>query len=181
MLEDPRVLRVREESQARLDHRDLRVLLVTLELTASTELKDQLGLLVSRGPLGSLDLGDLQDLRVPLDRSDPKERRETRVSLVSKEKLDLKEKLAPLVLREPQGLWEKRGSEDPEESLVRPGLSDLRERGELLVTVVSRVRTGFRALREHLEREDNLERADPRVLGVTLGARGSLAFLEHGV
>lgn len=163
-----RVLRDLVESLVPLDHLDRLVLLVTLVLMVLMEPKDQLVLQASQVPLVSLDHVDLLGLRVPLGLLDQKEPQETQVSPGSREKLDRKEKLDQAAHRELMAHRVKRASVDPEVSPVLRGHSDLLEREEHRVTVVSLVRMDCQAQRAPPVNEDLLVPVDLRVPVVTL-------------
>lgn len=92
-----------------------------------------------------------------------------------------KESLAQLVLKVPLVPPVRREREEPEESLELLDHSDLPEREELLVTVVSQVRTVWLVLRVPPEIVVFLELVDLRVLLGILVALASPASPEPGV
>lgn len=172
-----RVLRDLVESLVLLDHPGRLVLLETLVLMVLMGLKGQLVPPVSQVPLVSLDLVDLLGRRVPLGLLDQKEPQEIQVSPGSRVKLDRKEKLDQLVYRALMAHRVKRASVDPEVSLVLQGHSDLLEREEPLVTVVSLVRMDCQVQRVLPVNGDLRVPVDLKVPAVTLDALENPAFL----
>lgn len=123
------------------EHRATPVLMVFLELKDLLAVLVLLVLLDSPAPVAHLDHREPQDLWGQRDSL------ETLVLLDTKVKLDPRESLAPSVLSVDPVPLVKKESEAPEESLEVLDHSDLREREELPVTVVSQVRTVLLVLR----------------------------------
>ncbi|KAG5838991.1 hypothetical protein ANANG_G00229620 [Anguilla anguilla] len=170
-----------EESLEPLDPQAQPVLVVTLVLMAFLDPKDLRAVLVLQVLLVSPVPGAPLDLREPQALWGPKDSRVTPVSQGSKVKLDPKESLALQVPWEPQGQRERRGSEEPEESLALPGRTDLPARGALPVTVVSQVRMGWLVLRVPLVSEGLQVLEDPREPTETQVVLGSQACQVLGV
>jgi len=154
---------------------------VTPVLMVSLELKDLLVLLVLLVLLDSPAPVALQDHREQQDLWGPRDSLETLVFLDSKVKRDPKESLAPLVLKVPLALLVRKEREALEESLELLDHSDLQEREELLVTVVSQVRMVLLVLRELLVTGVFQALLAPREVPETPAALGSLACLEPEV
>lgn len=96
-------------------------------------------------------------------------------------KLVLKESWAQLVPKAPLVPLVRREREEPEESPALLDHSDLQEREELLVTVVSQVKMVWLVLRALLVTVVFLELVDPKVPLEIPAAQESLAFLEPEV
>lgn len=173
-----------------LEHR------VTLVLMVFLELKDLLVLLVLLALPDSPALVAHLDHREQLDLWGPKDSLETLAFLDSKVKLDPRESLDLLVPKVPLALQEKKEREAPGESLELLDHSDLQEREELLVTVVSPVRMvllvlrvppvtvvflvllGLKVLLEILDAQESLDCPEPEVLLVVPEMLGLKAKLD---
>jgi len=142
-------------------------------LMESLEPKVLLVLLVLPVPLDSLAPAAHPDLRERPVLWDPRDSLETLVFLDSKERPDPRESWASLVPKVHPDPLAKRAREDPEESPALQDPSDPLEREELLVTVVSPVRTVLLVLREPLATVVFLVLPGPRVLPETPDAQES--------
>jgi len=155
--------------------------LATLVLMESLELKVLLVLLVLLVPPDSQAPAAHPDLREQPVLWDPRDSRETLVFLDSKERLDRRESWVLLVPKVLPDRLARRAREDPEESPALQDPSDLLEREELPVTVVSQARMVLLALREPLVTVVSLVLLGLRVLVETPDGQESLASPEPEV
>ncbi|KAG7472920.1 hypothetical protein MATL_G00114240 [Megalops atlanticus] len=157
------------------------VLLETLVLMASLELKEPLVLLVLQVPLVSLVPGAPLDLRELQDPSDPRVCRGTLVSQDSRERLDPKESMDLQGPREPQVQRERRGRGARGASRALQGPSAPPGRGVLLVTVVSQVKMDWLVQRVPPVSVGLQVSEDPKVQTETRDAQESRGCREPGV